>query len=368
MAETVKILQNSQVVMVNTRTSKLTGQVYQTQSTLPRVATAQAVFSRPKPRFLDCTGMVVEETWWNQRAYSAEDAYWIYRGSLVYVYSGIPVETITDRSGDGSDSLAKAKAKFGGSEWNLAESLAELNQTANMVANRALQIARFANNLRKGNWKAISQEFGRGVPGSVKRLPASKRIANGWLEVQFGWKPAISDAYNAVSAYNKGLASRGSSITKRSGSSRNRALSTGPNGGLTYDPSKVSSNATFTGVVDNPSVVSLNEMGLLNPALLAWNMMPFSFVVDWFLPISSVLAAMTVNAGMSHSYASITTRSVSVTRLKGYPEYIIRGNMTATRKPGGTSGLSDIRGALLSPNLGLWHLVTSASLARQSWR
>lgn len=367
MAETVKQLQNSQPVMTNTRTSKITGQVYTSYSTLPRVATAQAIFSRPKPRFLDCTGMVVSETWWNQRAYTAEDAYWIYRGSITFVHSGV-TETVSKSSGDGSDALAKAKAKFGGSEWNLAESLAELNQTANMVAKRALQIARFANNLRQGNWKAISQEFGRGVPGSVKRLPASKRIANGWLEVQFGWKPAISDAYNAVSAYNKGLATRGSSVTKRSGSSRNRALSSNGNGGLVYDPSKVSSNATFTGVVDNPSLVSLNEMGLLNPALLAWNLLPFSFVVDWFLPVSSVLAAMTVNAGLSHSFASVTTRYASVTRFRDAPGSVIRGSHSATRKPGDTSGLSDIRGALLSPNLGLWHLVTSTSLARQSWR
>lgn len=369
MADTIKTMRNSQFVMTNVRTYKPTGAKNQSTSTLPWVVTAQAEFSRPKPRFLDCTGMVIQETRWNQSRYRSEDSYFIYEGSFVFCYSGHVVETITKSSGDGSETLARAKAKFGGSEWNLAESLAELNQTANMVAKRALQVARLANNLRKGNWKAISQEFGRGVPNSVKRLPASKRVANGWLEVQFGWMPAISDAYNAVDAYNKGLASRGSSVTKRSGSSRSRAISANPNGqGLVYNPDAVVSNSTFTGVVDNPTIQSLNEMGLLNPALLAWNLLPFSFVVDWFLPVSSVLAAMTVNAGFSHSYASTTTRSVSVTRLKNYPSNIIRSSMSATRKPASTSGLSDIRGALLSPNLRLWHLATSVSLARQSWR
>lgn len=335
---------------------------------MPNNVSAYAVWSRKKPLILNSTGMVIEETRWNEKTYTNRTGFEDREGDLTYCYPGVFVDGFTAESDNGALPFLKAKAKAGGSDWNLAESLAELNQTANMIANRLGDLARFANNLRRGNFAAIAKEFKRGVPGAVQREKPSKRLANGYLEVQFGWMPAVSDAYSAVEAYHKGISTRGSKVTKRSGSSRDTSTGIDATGGLYFDPSKLGSNAQVNGIISNPTIAKFNELGLLNPALVAWNKMPMSFVIDWFLPISTILASMTVGAGWALSYGSITTRKVTGTKQRDQPGQLVRLSKSVNRIPAAVNGMPDLAGALLSPNLGLWHLATATSLARQSWR
>ena len=364
-----KVIKNSVSRPQRKATNWVTGAVRVTEGPeMPYNVSAYAVWSRKKPAILNSTGMVIEEVRWNQKTYKNRTGFEDREGDLTYCYPGVFVDGFTVASDDGSNAFLKAKAKAGGSEWNLAESLAELNQTANMIAKRLVDLARFANNLRHGNFSAIAKEFGRGVPNKVKAANASKRLANGWLEVQFGWMPAVSDAYSAVEAYHKGLTTRGSRVTKRSGSSRDSSTGVDSTGGLYFDPSKVTANAQVNGIVSNPELAKLNELGLLNPALVAWNLMPMSFVIDWFLPISTILASMTVGAGWKMSYGNITTRTVSGTKQRDQPGQIVRISKSINRIPAAVNGLPDLSGAILSPNLGLWHLATAASLARQAWR
>jgi len=49
-----------------------------------------------------------------------------------------------------------------------------------------------------------------------------------------------------------------------------------------------------------PSYLSnLSQMGLLNPAEVAWELTPWSFVVDWFVPVGNVLEALTARVGVT---------------------------------------------------------------------
>lgn len=43
---------------------------------------------------------------------------------------------------------------------------------------------------------------------------------------------------------------------------------------------------------------TLNQLGLVNPASLAWELIPWSFVVDWFIPIGPLLSVLTAPAGL----------------------------------------------------------------------
>jgi hypothetical protein len=42
----------------------------------------------------------------------------------------------------------------------------------------------------------------------------------------------------------------------------------------------------------------VNQIGLANPLSIAWEVVPFSFVVDWGLPIGNVLEALTATRGL----------------------------------------------------------------------
>lgn len=53
---------------------------------------------------------------------------------------------------------------------------------------------------------------------------------------------------------------------------------------------------------------AVNQLGLLNPASLAWELVPFSFVIDWALPIGPVLQALTAPAGLRFVNGSISRK------------------------------------------------------------
>jgi hypothetical protein len=70
--------------------------------------------------------------------------------------------------------------------------------------------------------------------------------------------------------------------------------------------------------VSGPAIAQASELGLTNPAILAWELIPFSFVADWFIPIGSWLEAQTALLG-------ITLSDSSITRTEKY-QYTVRGN------------------------------------------
>ena len=54
---------------------------------------------------------------------------------------------------------------------------------------------------------------------------------------------------------------------------------------------KVRYKASCVSVITNPNANTFSSLGLANPALVAWELVPFSFVIDWVLPIGSWLTA-----------------------------------------------------------------------------
>lgn len=54
---------------------------------------------------------------------------------------------------------------------------------------------------------------------------------------------------------------------------------------------------------------TLNQLGLANPISLAWDLMSYSFVVDWFVPVGPVLSALSARFGLKFVDGSISTRT-----------------------------------------------------------
>ena len=55
----------------------------------------------------------------------------------------------------------------------------------------------------------------------------------------------------------------------------------------------------FTVQLQNPNLFAVEQMGLLNPASIAWELTPFSFVVDWFIPVGKFINSFSDYAGCS---------------------------------------------------------------------
>jgi hypothetical protein len=59
-------------------------------------------------------------------------------------------------------------------------------------------------------------------------------------------------------------------------------------------------------VIDNPSIAYLNSFGLINPLSIAWELVPWSFAIDWFVPVGKTLEAVTATVGLIFNGGRIT--------------------------------------------------------------
>lgn len=173
---------------------------------------------------------------------------------------------------------------------------------------------------RYGNALRYLGVTGRRRSFSTKRLN-SLDLSGRWLELQYAWKPLVHDSYEAA----KALAAMTGPRTYR----YNASL--GPKR-ATYDGSQVPIAFKYLVTVSvskrlqaelYEDVPFARALGLTDPASIAWEVVPYSFVVDWFIPIGTYLSVW-------QSVPSLKGRFLSTTRigqkLTGFTVILPAGN------------------------------------------
>lgn len=217
-----------------------------------------------------------------------------WRGERVtsYPVSGMPVHRYESIGTFGSNSakgytppwestslfnaaLEKLNSKTRGS-LDLSISLAEAGQTLRMVKSttKFLDFAKFA-----------------GLGGVVA---GTRALANGWLQFQYGWRPLLSDVFAAA---DEGIRI---SINKiEHFHARQKRIMDG-----TLEPMQVvdgvliPTHVVMTGVQSCQFNIRLTipdesfdptRWTSMNPISIGWELIPYSFVVDWFVDVGSYL-------------------------------------------------------------------------------
>jgi hypothetical protein len=182
-----------------------------------------------------------------------------------------------------SETLNRSYEDFRGNLGDRAEwavNLLELNQAVSMVTSRCLQIARFLKYLRSGNFVAAAATLKTPVP---KKVGIGKSFAGNYLEFHFGWAPLVKDIYTSVDILQSPIRD----ITAR-GKAKGKVTRNTVAGGIVtigdYDV-RVKHQALFA--VTNPNLYLANQLGLVNPFTVVWELIPFSFVADWFVNVST---------------------------------------------------------------------------------
>lgn len=236
-------------------------------------------------------------------------------------------------------SYEKLVESLKGETSQLGSSIGEWRSSLDMIASRAIQLRSAIQAFRKGNITRTARILS--VPKSAVRK-ASGRVSKThyasslWLETYFGWLPLIGDIYNSIDVLqspvrNPEKISSGSSISYDAnyrqtvdGKPVNFLVGMGARYGVRHY-AKVR--------ISNQNLFLANRLGLINPAAIGWELVPFSFVVDWFSNVGQILESITDFVGVEILSSGYSTMLVAngtiaeywppgnkVTEIKGFSQ------------------------------------------------
>jgi len=214
--------------------------------------------------------------------------------------------------------VTKALLKLGGESAGIGSDLATFRQTTDLFVGKAsiLKDALLAAKRRKDFapflYKSAREILKQGIPETAAKL---------YLEWVYGVKPLMADYYGV----KKLLESKSQAALLIYGRSSAREAITW-SGSKKYQPGTYSQleYSTENGIKkatctlwaqadpNHMGLRALQQLGLINPLEIAWDLVSWSFVVDWFVPVGPVLSALTVPCGLIFVDGSLAYRTSMV--------------------------------------------------------
>lgn len=184
----------------------------------------------------------------------------------------------------------EVRNKVAAGKFETATFCAESKESANMLADTAKQLWAAQIAARKRQWSQVAE-----ILGVARKHQLNGRFpANRWLEYQYGWRPLVRDAHFLWNQFRQSIEKTPLCVTTTQGSGwsnfeQSESVTTSSGGGV---------RATITAKIANNLAHSMQQWGLINPAVVAWELVPFSFCIDWGIPIGNFLNSLSATAGM----------------------------------------------------------------------
>lgn len=190
---------------------------------------------------------------------------------------------------------ARLRSKVNSAALDGGLNLGEYREVANLVRDALVSTAAAVRAVRRGDARGVIKAFGL-------NKPPREIAANAWLGYQYAIKPLVSDVHTAVTLLEDGLRLDPVAYvsTRKTFVVHGKArvtLGSFVESTVASGTIRVSGKLKYR--VTNPVLATLSALGLSNPAYLAWNLLPLSFVVDWFYPVSEFLLQFGPPAGVS---------------------------------------------------------------------
>lgn len=213
--------------------------------------------------------------------------------------------------------LSMLRKKVNGSKFNLGSFLGEGHQSLSMIRGAATKLAwglkawHFAVNATTKNERQFhARNAARYLTEGTDRQKISRKTpASNWLELQYGWFPLLQDAQDGAKMLAHFLEVPFHQTVKfgsmKSGSISGAASSQPGWGGACH------TRVSYTALIKERNIAQLS--GLTDIASVAWELMPYSFVVDWFIPIGDYLQARGTLSGVDCTLARWKTNVGEIT-------------------------------------------------------
>lgn len=200
-------------------------------------------------------------------------------------------------SADEAGLMIKHRNAIGEKSLNVLDMLRTRKETISMVTSNVMSLVKSLRLLKKGKWRKAAHALGV----SPKGAPKSQNVPQRWLELQYGWLPLLSDIYAAGNSIFRDPVY---SVTTRrkiddvdSGKNERYAqahyIDT-----VKYRVRKTRHALTSWFSIESDVVTTLDNLGVTNPTLVMWEAVPWSFVVDWLVPVGDFLSSLTALNGV----------------------------------------------------------------------
>lgn len=294
--------------------------------------------------------------------------------------------------------ISKLIESIGTAKADAATSLAEMGKTAEHVAHTARRVAGSLIALRRGRFGDFAKElgvsyttrdvviynrrWGRAVKDDKLRkvrydklyLERGKSrvtdlVADTWLEYSYGWKPLLNDTFNLAEATASVMVERARTLRYQTARSRaerrtvTKVTNAPPTANVVvteFDSRRfVAMGVNFR--IPTGAIGISDAFGLSNPLTVAWELVPFSFVVDWFLPVGDALRGITAFSGLEFAGGWVSTRHVWRVKRKISVTSYTSGSVV--HKRGG-----DITGEASGVDISRRYLVNFPSYGFPQWK
>lgn len=208
---------------------------------------------------------------------------------------------------------------------NMALTLLERRQALSMISARTLQFAKFVKEVRSFQFKKAANTLGISQPKGLKR--SAKRFGDNVLEYQFGWAPLIGDCYQAAEILSEpfpSLTARGSaSMRTESRSTADYSSRYGKDIRSYHTVAELGFRISASIRVINPNLHLASQFGFANPAVLLYESVPFSFVLNWFVTLEDFLSGFYPFPGVElfntyYTFKGTTTLNMRTDQTSAY--------------------------------------------------
>lgn len=185
---------------------------------------------------------------------------------------------------------------------NYAMAVAQAGQSVGLITSNATTLARALAHAKRGRWKQAAAALKISPPVFKK---GQRDTSGRWLELQYGWLPLLGDIHGAALDLERGL----SRLSPRISVTRTIKMPLKGSYDVYWDKLGFTHKVKQSGVwgckvrldytVNNAALAMGTKLGVTNPLYIAWDLLPYSFVVDWFIPIGDWLDAMDADFGLT---------------------------------------------------------------------
>lgn len=217
--------------------------------------------------------------------------------------------------------INRALSDLKDSTVNYGVALAEAGKASNMVASTAKTIGNSLLLVRRGKMKEAAKELGvtaRGLKNTFKIRRghrADREMSKRWLELQYGWMPLLGDIFGVIEDFEKGIIREPRIAVTKTSKHKSKGSKTVYAGrdrkGYDWRGTLVTevehiARVRLDYVLDVAAFQTLAQKGVTNPMLIAWELLPWSFVWDWFNPIGEYLQTLDATLGLTFKAGSVT--------------------------------------------------------------